>query len=252
MNLEFYTLPIQKTLVRAKGQADAQTLGELNTRGHTIITSVLGDQNEIWLGKPEVFDLCALYQASHQSLPPHLATISQSSDLLLVHFACSFKSAPECEFVQATVRVLLQSPSNPNGSPVALDIFPRNVDMPISYKRGISVSPDLKIGSQQVPQIEASAFSYESSSEYVKYEPEITAFGVGESDPGWDFNKSRARSIRGVKNLFVLIKRSRGFPMEVRFDVSAWVQTSFAKIRLPSFFLSGSDIPLITEQYEIS
>lgn len=251
MDLECSLSTIQKTLVKAQGRADKQTLRELNVRGHTTISSVLGDQNELWLGKPEVFDLFSLYQSSGLSLPQRFAALHGLSDLLVVQLACSFKPAPECEFVQATVRVLMQSLSHSHEVPVALDLFPRNVDMPVSYKRSISVSPHLQISSQQVLQIEASAFSHEASSEYLKYEPEITAFGVGESNPGWDFNKSKARAIRGIKDLFIFIKKPQGSPIEIQFDVSAWVQTSFAKIRLPSFFLAGSDTPLLTEKYTI-
>jgi len=248
MEIGIQVPPIQNTLAQAVGHPDPEVLKSINTRGHATIISMLGDENELWLGKPEVFDLLSLYQLSGQSLPPQLALISGAADLLMVQFACSFRSAPECEFVQATVKILMQGDINSRETPVTQDVFPREVDMPISYKRSISVSPELKIGCQPVPQIEASAFSYERSSEYLKYEPEITAFGVGESNPGWDFNKSRARPIRGIKDLFVLIKKPRMAPLEVQFDVSALVQTSFARIPLP-FFLSGSDAPLITERY---
>lgn len=247
--IEISTQPISTDLVIAQAKPDQEAVKDLDTRAQATIVSLLGDKNQVWLGRPEAFDLLSLSKASGKELPATLMLIMQTSDLVVIQLACSFRPAPQCQFVRATVRVWLECEASQADQPIAYDLFPREVVLPVSYKRTLSVSPELKLGFEKVSQLEASAFSLERSRTYVVYEPEIISFGVGDSCPGWDFNKTVSRPIRGVKDLFILVKKPRSIPLKVRFDVSAWVQTYIGKIPLSTFFLSGSDKPLIQESF---
>jgi hypothetical protein len=249
--IELFAPPIHDTLASVNTLPDPAVLRNYTVRDRATVTSLLGDANQIWLGKPEVFNLVALFQKAGTELDPHLAMIAESADLYVVQFACSFRPAPQCQFVQASVNIHMVADNSDANPPVAYDLFPRAVELPVSYKRLISVSPNLKMSFCKVSQLEVSAFRAEASDEYLRYEPEITAFGVGESSPGWDLNKSKSRPIRGVKDFFVLLKKPKTTAVECVFDLSAWVQTYVGKIPLSSFFLSGSDKPLASERFTL-
>lgn len=243
--------PITETLVVSSGKPDDTFMKDLNARAYTSIKSLLGDKNEIWLGKPKAFNLNELGMISGKPLPANLQILNKNYDLVVLHFACSFRPAPECEFVESSIRIHLGKDSNYREQPYAYDIFPRNVELPVSYKRKFSLTPEFKISFEKVMQIEASAFTTEVSNDYLKYEPEITAFGVGDCNPGWDLNKTKHRSIRGVKDLFALVCKPKGAKILSSFTVSGWVQTDIGNIPLSTFILSGSDKPLATELYEL-
>jgi len=243
------TTPLTITLAVAGGRPDPEVVRKMNARAQATITSLLGDKNEVWLGQPEVFDLVSLGLLSGTNLPANLVAMAKSADLLVTQLACSFRPAPDCEFVRATVRAWIESDSLSSERPIAYDLFPRSVEIPISYKRAFSLKPDLTFSFEKVAQLEVSAFDTEVSYSYLKYEPEITAFGTGEANPGWDFNKTKSRPIRGVKDLFVLLKKPKGSPLAVRFEISAWVQTDLGGIPISTFFLSGSDKPLAEEKF---
>lgn len=247
--IEITSRLISTDLVTAQAQVDQEVIKDLDTRAQATIVSLLGDRNQVWLGKPEAFDLLSLCNASGKDPPISLMLMMRTADLVVIQLACSFRPAPECQFVRATVRVWLECDVGSVDQPIAYDLFPREVVLPVSYKRTFSVSPELKLGFEKVSQIEASAFSLESSRTYVVYEPEIISFGVGDSCPGWDLNKTVSRPIRGVKDLFILVKKPRLVPLKARFDVSAWVQTYIGRVPLSTFFLSGSSKPLIQESF---
>lgn len=236
--------PISENFISAR--PDVTAIAEPAFRAHTKVTSLLKNHNEIWLGKPQVFNLVALYQASGEKLPANIQILSQKFDLIVTQLSCSFRSAPECEFVRATLRAWMETKSVSADKPIALDMFPIAVEVPVSCKRGFSIAPEIKLSFAKVLQVESSAFDAEISQKYIKYEPEVTAFGLGESSPGWDLNKTNARTIRGVKEFFILIKKPIGVLLNMKFEMSAEVKTEIGAIPIPRF-ISGTG-RLISEE----
>jgi hypothetical protein len=220
---------------------------EDTVRGEAVITSWLLDKNKIWLGKPQAHNLLNLAQESGESLPPTMTTQVANADFILVQFACSFRPAPDCEFIRASMQVHLEA----DGA-IAYDMFPREVGTTITTSRKFSISPEFMFKFAKTSEIGLSGIQAEKSIEYIIYEPQITPFALGESTPGWDFNKTKAKPIQGTRELFLIVKRPRGVPVYARFELSATVQTNVGRIPLSTFFLlSGGYSPLIDERYLI-
>lgn len=239
-------------LFKAYGVLEERLLEQVKLRGGSIVTSLLGDKNEVWLGKPEAIDLISVLRSDKEGVPPIIAAQMDEFDFVLVQFASSFRPAPQCEFIRATVRVLLGLKSATRSEmAVAYDMFPREIETPITVKRNYGFSPEMKFKFAEVVDVGISGVQSGNATEYIVYEPQITTFALGERAPGWDFNKVKARPIRGSKEMFLIVKKPKGKSLYARFELAATLQTNIGRIPLSTFFLSGGDKPLIKESYFI-
>lgn len=240
--------PIGEELVVIEATPAQNDVEALNVRDKGTIQTLLGAKNEIWIGEPRVYAVDK--NKSSSGLPSEVQNLSVVNDpkkeYVLVHFACSFRPAPNCEFVRASLEVEIVPKQLDSSSAIAFEIFPTEVYLPITYKRAVSITPTLKLQFEKVMQIEASAFKTETSAEYITYQPELTAFGQGDHIFGWDFNKSSGRTIRGVKELFVVLQRDKAVPLEMEIKLSdCYLQTNIGRIPLSTFlFLDKQRQPM--------
>ena len=74
------------------------------------------------------------------------------------------------------------------------------------------VNAEVKVGSSE-------------SQEFIIYEPEIFAFGIGTSNVGWNFSTTRSKGVYGNKRgLNLIIKSSQNCPIKGRFLLGAEVE----------------------------
>lgn len=220
--------PITEEWAIIDAKPDQQTLDDLIVRGPVVVKSLLGDSNQIWMGRPEVLGI--------------QKDISNCYDLVLIQFACSFRPAPECDFVSATIQIEIEDQLPSKESPIVHDIFPREVVMPVTYKRTFAFDPNAKISLEKIAQIEVSALKLENSSEYILYQPQITTFGKGTEQFGWDFNKTKSQKIIGVKDLFFVVKKLPNHTAILHFKImECFVQTYIGKVPLSSLLLTGGE-----------
>ena len=237
-------------LAKATGHMDEQLLEQLQVRGEAAVSSLLGDKNDVWLSRPEAFNLLALATAQKAPVSPIIEAQASTYDFIHLQFHCSFRPAPECEFIRASVQVHLDADvARHSRAAIAYDMFPREVETPITVKRSFGVSPEIKLSFAMVAELSGTGVKANISNEYIAYEPEITTFALGDHAPGWDFNKTKARPIRGSKTLFLIVKKPKDAPLFGRFQLAAMLQTNIGRIPLSTFFLSGGDKPLIDESY---
>ena len=81
------TKQIAEDWMRIYAQPESEVLDQLNVRDKGTVTSLLGDKNEIWLGRPEVFDVRPLLPAKVPQ-GEFLRQILQTHDMVLIQFAC--------------------------------------------------------------------------------------------------------------------------------------------------------------------
>ncbi|MEO7913264.1 MAG: hypothetical protein ABIV47_26750 [Roseiflexaceae bacterium] len=241
-------------LVVAYGQPDPSIREQLEVRGSAEITSLLGDKNEVSIGQPQSFDLLSLLAADHKRPSAMIEAQADKADFVLVQFPCSFRPAADCEFIRASIRVHLElEQPNPHGKPIAYDMFPREVETPITVKRSFSASSDLKLSFAKLAELTVAAGKAEVTQEYISYEPAITPFALGAEAPGWDLNKTKARPIHGSRELFIVVKKPKGAQLFGRFELAATVQTNIiGRIPLSIFLLSGGTKPLIEERHPLT
>lgn len=253
--IELQTTPPEQMseLLTADGQLDEKALESIKLRNTATIRDLLDAPNRITLSRPECFDLIALSATQGVRLSPMIASQGDRSDFWAVHWACTFRPSPTSEFVRASVAVQLElTPPTPNSEAVAYDMFPRDVKTPITVKRGFTISPEIQFKFGEIAEASAKVGSAERASEYALYEPQISAFALGESTPGWDFERTKGQAVRGVKELYLLVKKPKGNALWGRFKLSAAVQTNVGRIALSTFFLSGGRKPVIDERYRLA
>ena len=217
-----------------------------NYRGKATITSIFGGDNFIYFGEPQVKKI-------EDSIPRVLYQgLSNDEELFFVNFPVSFRPAHDCQFTSATVQVIVNNLKQGIKAPVVVDLFPQNVFMPMTFKRTVSVSPQIKVEVSKVAQVDASALKMENTKEYLIYQPTQIAFGKGTNVVGWDFKRSPSRGIVGIKDLFLLIKRSRSSTLKVSFELrDCFVQTNIGNLPLSTMFLSGSEDKIFEEKHII-
>jgi hypothetical protein len=122
------------------------------------------------------------------------------SDFYLVRFACSFRPEyDEIEIEHARFNVSLRQ--TPNGFPVAYDINPMQVEKEIKHNVKFAFNPTLKF-----TQFEGSLGEVGYGLEYSELTPIISANGVGESNPSWDYSKAKGFELSGSKIMHMMMK----------------------------------------------
>jgi len=224
---------------------DKNELSASNFRGMGTVENIFGEKNEIYIGKP------VSYELTKDQLGDMLSQNLINHDLYLIHFSVSFRPNSQCEFVSASIHVLMDYLDETlKSSPSSLDIFPTDVFMPVTYKRSVVVNPELKIDMAKISQIDVSALKLENSKEYILYQPSIIAFGRGTNTPGWDFTKTTAQSVIGIKDLFLLVRREKRKQFRFRIKLSnCQVQTNIGKFPLSTIFLTGTEGELLEDKY---
>lgn len=178
-------------------QADLQYV--LPSRGTATISAP-----EIGIGQPQWWDLGALTREQGKPLPPEMALMTHDADFFLVNLACSFRPTRASWVESASFTVYLR-PKRGSAKPIAFDLYPRDVQEERSADIKVAISPSLKLNEVA----EASLGSLDIAFQYKKLEPVITAFGLLESKPGWDFSRTSQQDIRGARFLYLIVKRPK-------------------------------------------
>lgn len=246
MTVDIFTEPIEQPLVETLGVISEEALKELATREKSVLKDILGARNEMWLGRPRVYDI------THYASELDTAPLSElkGDRIYFVHCMCSFRPASKCEFVRASLRIFLEGMWAHEVPAVALDLFPRDIYVPVTYRRTFKVAPSLTIGAQKLIEAKLSLIEGEISREYVAYEPEIVAFGSYESEFGWDFNRTKARTLRGMRDLFFIAQGSDS--SEVRFQFTATIQTRLGPLPLPEFVNPSNGSSMLYERFRLA
>lgn len=181
-----------------------------------------GDMIEI--GEPQSWNLVGLCNQKGTSLPPDIMMMLSEFDFWLVEFACSFLPAPDHQISWARFMAKL-GPIGNQPSPIAYDLYPKEIADEIRTKCRIRLGLDLKF--LEVAQVQLPDYIREI--EFTKLEPTISAAGLLTSTPSWDFRKTKGGDVRGVKALFVIIKNPLVAQdgIKVSFAIQASVDTRF-------------------------
>lgn len=229
--------PITEEWITIVTEPAIDEMDRLQIRDPVSIVGILGT-NQIWVGKPRIIDVRNNANAENEH---YLSLLPSDHDVFLVQISCSFRASPKCKFIRATMHFKLESIGNNHLSdPLFIDIHPLEVVMPVTYKRIFSINPQIEFSLEKVAQVNASAFNVENSREYLIYQPQITAFGKGTNEVGWDFSRTSGRDLRGIIDLFALVQKPKGVSHQLRMSLSnCLVQSQIGPIALSSLLVEG-------------
>jgi hypothetical protein len=226
-----------------RSSPDFNDLAALRQKG--VIENLLGSFSEVFFGKPKVVELDKTVLGKFINLK----TYNITSRLFLVYLTCTFRPAPDTDFIRGSLKLRICYAENQRGC-LVLDLFPREVYMTVNYKKSVKLSPSLKLSFDKISSAEIAVGEVSASEEYMRYEPEITAFGTGETTFGWDFNRSKSRPIRGIKDLYSMIEAPRE-PKSMRYAIDADIQTRLGVLRLPAFLDASDGSPIISKEISL-
>jgi len=208
------------------------------------IRTLRGRKNRVSIGEPQAQELVTLLKAKEGKIPPDIKAMLGQYEFWQVRLSCTFRPDDACEFVWARfgVRLLLESQAlEPGGSPVAYDMFPREIKQEAQYRGGISFKPVLKFSFIEV------GAEVSGSHDTIRYQPEMIAGGLLEPAPYWDLRKVNT-AIKGSKEFFLLVKKPKGTQVLARFEIGARVQDRLlGQVPLGKF---GKD-PLLEATYPL-
>jgi len=178
------------------------------------IETLSGKKNRLSVGEPEVWNLVELLRAKGEAIPAEVELMLGEYDFYHIRFVCTFRPDKDCKFVWA--RFGLRFSKEGGKAPVAHEMFPKEVYEEVKISRNFKIGPNLKY----------QFVGIEGEQEFIRYEPRIISFGLLQSDPNWDFSESQARdSVRGDKELFMILKAPKKMKVEAEFTFGAEVQT---------------------------
>jgi hypothetical protein len=134
-------------------------------------------------------------------MPPALRVKLDEADFYLVRLACSFRprqNQTEIEWARLLVSLL---PDVGATQPIAFDLHPMLLTQETRRNVKVSLSPTIKF-----QEVEASVGAAEFGFEYPELQPVISAAGIGEAQPSWDYQAARGMPVVGSKWMHVLVK----------------------------------------------
>jgi hypothetical protein len=151
------------------------------------------------IGRPEVWSLPEVYPP--EKMPPDLRVKLAEADFYLVRLACSFRprqNDTEIEWARLSVSLL---PAAGAAQPIAFDLHPVLLTQETRRNVKVSLSPTVKF-----LEVEAGVGAAEFGFEYPELQPTISAAGIGEAQPSWDFQAARGMPVVGSKWMHMLVK----------------------------------------------
>jgi hypothetical protein len=181
-------------------------------------------RNRLRIGTPQVVDLRRLQGAGDST---KIDFKMFEGDFRLVRLACSFDPDRRSRYTWAKLLVELKAISeSSNATAIAFDMYPTNVERQTAVKRNFELAPSIKFSFMET------AVKGSTSREAVIYEPLITAGGLLTESPSWTFASSDRTGIIGSREMFLVLKLSKGARCGARFKVAAEVRGQFGPIPL--------------------
>jgi hypothetical protein len=150
------------------------------------------------------------------------------------HLVCSFDPAKRCSFSDARFGVSLTAqPADAVEDAIAYDLYPREVQDSYEVSRKYSLTPTLEFSFG--PFTVSTELPHEQTEEYIVYNNQITAFGKGTRIPAWHFERTQSHEIKGVQELFMLIRKPKSSQIEatLRLKVTLEVMTKLGPFSFP-------------------
>ena len=224
--LEIIATPPKKDDVLFNVEFGLKETTQTRSAGEGEITTILGKKNILYVSDPVVSNQLELSRKDGTKIPAEIELMIDEYNFYHIRFVCTFKPDEGCKFVWARLGLML---SHEDGetikSAIAYDMFPKDVFNEVKVKRSFKIAEVMKFSFNE---IQAGS---DNEQEFIKYEPEIISYGLLQSNPCWDFTKSRAKDfIIGDRELFLIIKAPKDMnQIEAKFIFSAEVQ-SFLEI----------------------
>ena len=185
------------------------------------------------IGAPEVWPLRDVYPLD--KMPATLRASLDTADFHLVRLACSFRpkrQEVQVEWARFGVTLL---PDDRGRLPIAYDMHPLQLTTDVKRNVKVSLSPTVKF-----QELEVGVGSADFGFEYTELQPVISASGIGESEPSWDFQSATGAQLIGSKWMHLLVRTPREMTT-VNANLRLVADVMRGAFRLPVFARTGRE-----------
>ena len=196
----------------------------------------------ISIGQPEAWGITEYYHP--EEIPYPIKTKLAETDFYIVRLACSFRSLRDEHRVQWARFLVRLLPDKNNRQPIAFDLYPLRVDKEVKHNVRFTLSPEIKF--KEIVSIKSDRTS---EIEYTELQPIISAHGVGQTTPCWDYYETKEIAIQGSKFMHLLVQAPKGIK-----TIKA-VLSLFASVQIKGSVLAKltmRDEKKITDQLTVS
>ncbi len=148
----------------------------------------------------------------------------KNHDRVLLPLICTFAPERGTYFSDALLELQLGTPAAVAAA-VAEEMFPMEVEQECRVESDFKLSPKFSFS-----KVKVEAGSLGDKRKFILYEPHITALHLLTSKPAWSFRSTSSKSLNGVKNLFLLVKKQAGSEVKAGINVSGRIQTDLGPI----------------------
>ena len=149
---------------------------------------------------------------------------------ILLRLACSLHPLAEdrARYEEARLAVFLR-PRSGAGSTFAHDLYPVRATAERKGKYTVSLGPDLKFGTA----VDMSLGQVGAEIEYLQVFPVIQAFGLGESNPYWQFAHHASNPLLGCQHVYIVtaVPQDAG-GLRLGIELTATVETRYGPVRV--------------------
>ena len=171
------------------------------------------------IGELGVFDAVALAERGGVALSPEVQLLAADNVFTVVRIPVSIRPPERSRVRYLAVEIALNSS---DGSAIGWSMDPVSVSDEVTVSTTLGLSAGLTVSVVEVgPEAQR-------SQEYTVRQPRITAFNLGNSDPVWEFQPTKAGALAGVQLLHLVVKA----PLEGRWsgDVSIRADVTYRQL----------------------
>ena len=154
-------------------------------------------QGVVMVGRPFVVDALTYAKAAKQSLDPSIQVLKKNFAFTYVRLPINIRPRDEYNVHFLSVDVELMSKDD---GAICWSMEPLRVEQEIQLKTDAELSAGLKL------QVAELGGKESASTEFVVYQPQIEAFGIGQKDPAWEFRPTKGRVLSGIQLLHMIIQ----------------------------------------------
>jgi len=185
------------------------------------------------IGQPEVWSLPQLYLPNR--MPALLRAKLDEADFHLVRLACSFRPVRQKSQVEWARFLAHLLPDSAGRQPVAYDLHPLMVAQEVKRNVKVTIGPALKF-----QEVEAKLGELAFGFEYPELWPTVSAAGLGEAQPSWDYAEAKSAAVQGSRWMHLLLKAPKGMgAVRAILDLVADVRTQGS--RLPALVVRDTE-----------
>lgn len=154
------------------------------------------------IGRPDVWRLQDLYPKG--KIPKVINTKLNEADFYFVRLACSFRPQYKEIAIEYAKFSFFFQPTKSEW-PIAYDMHPVLIEHSIKKNSRFSLNPTLKF-----MEVEATMGELEFGFEYNELIPIVSATGIMEANPVWEYREAPGSLIQGSKLMHILVKVPKG------------------------------------------